>query len=440
MLTLILSRYVTLGVTEASLHSLTASSVAGKTNSILFSIDQYLNASENNSDQNIYYNIDRTLPVFADHTIEVDMNLNWSQHENYLYLHATDLHYSISNFDIGIKKLSWSSNLDFFHSQEWQQQLERNKLNPKTGGNLGFFYGMQGEGFNVDLMYSPFFLPTRGPDFKFVDGMAYTESPWFLLPPTEVPYDGDTFSTRYELQDIDYAEFLRQQSYAFNVTAFNSKDWTFNIGYANKPSPKLVTDLDFQANVSDPNVPIDVFVKPRVVRHQLISSQLSYNFSTQSRLTFGYLNETFDKDSGSSESETYMQPLDQDVFSLVFNHTNERYSLSLGGIWREGGRSRSVGELASALASQNLNYLYEQAIKLDFTYFQTWGWSLHTSMSYDFFQKGILTTASFQRTINNALLNVGFDALEPINASDESSFIYQYRNLDRVWAGVSYVF
>lgn len=411
-----------------------------KPNQILISIDQYLNASKNNSDQNIYYNIRRSLQWSDEQKFITDMNLNWSQHESYLYIHVSDLYYSLNNFSLGFKKLPWSTNLDFFHSSEWQQQMERNKLNPKTGGNFGFFYKAETENMSADFLFSPFFMPTRGPHFKFTNGQPVSDSPWFLTPPTEVPYDGEIFATRYQLEDIKYADFLKHQSYAFRFQAVDGPKWSFNFAYANKPSPKLVTDLDFQANVSDQNVPIDIFIRPRVVRHQLVSSELSYKFSEYSRFTMGYMNEAIDKQSVTSSSETFMQPLDQNVFSIVYSQTNERWGLSIGALWRDGGRSRSFGELASALASQNLNYLYEQAIKIDFSYFQTWGWTLHTSMSYDFLQKGLLTTASFQRTLNNTLITLGFDALEPINTSDEASFIYQYRNLDRVWAGVSYVF
>lgn len=435
MLSLLVTRHLTLGVSSAD---------TTKANTFLFSVDQYLNATENSSDQNIYYNINRTFNISPVQTARIDMNLNWSQNESYLYTHVENFYYGLSgidkNFNFGVKKLNWSSNLDNFNSPEWQQQMDRNKMHPLTGGNLGLFYNVQTQGFVIDLMYSPLFIPQRGPDVRFQNGQAITQSPWFLAPPSEVPYDGDTFSTRYELEDPDLSEFLREQTVAVKALAFNKDGLSLNMGYANKPSPRYVTDLDFQANVSDPSVPIDIFIRPRVVRHQLLSADLKYSFNEYRFLTLGYMNENFDDQSFTSESETFMQPLDQNVFTLVYSQKTPTYEVSLGGIYRDGGRSRSVGELASALVNQNLNYIYEQAVKFDFTYFKTWGWTVNASISYDFLQKGMLTSATLQRSFNQALINVGFDALEPIDATDESSFIYQYRNLDRVWAGVSYVF
>lgn len=452
MLSLILLQLLTLNAASAYPSGASNSNTAKKNsvnpslaaNALHFSLDQYLNTTENSSDQNIFYDMNRNYAITEHHRAVVNMHFNWSQNENYLYVQAENLYYSISgldkNLNVGIKKLSWSENLDMFNSPEWQQQLERYKLHPRTGGNLGLFYGLQTPGLFLDIMYSPFFIPNRGPDVEFASGQAVTQSPWFLTPPREVPYDGEIFSTRYELQDPDLNEFLREQTVAVKALAFDSKGLSLNIGYANKPSPRYVTDLDFQANVSNPNVPIDVSIRPRVVRHQLVSADLKYSFSGFSRFSLGYMNENFDNQSFSSESETFMQPLDQSVYTFVYGFETLTYGVTLGGIWRDGGRSRAVGELASALVNQNLNYIYEQAIKLDFSYFRTWGWTINGSVSYDFLQKGMLTSATLQRSVNNALINIGFDALEPINTDDQASFIYQYRNLDRVWAGVSYVF
>lgn len=429
---------------KVAISEMSVTSLKSSSSSLLFSIDQYLNTSENNSDQNIYYNANNTLNVSEGQQLTYDFNLNWTQNENYLYAHVEDFYYSIQSFgnplNIGFKKVNWAENLDYFQSPEWQQQLERNRLHPRTGGNLGLFYGFNFQNLKFDIQYSPFFIPTRGPDIQFENGRAVTESPWMIAPPDEVPYEGDNFPTRYSLENPDLSKFLREQSIAVRVLAYEGNDWILNLGYANKPSPKYVTDLDFQANISDPDVPIDISIRPRVVRHQLISSELTYKVSQNSKFTLGYMNENFDRESLISESQTFMQPLNQNVVSLIFSKKTERYSFGIGGIYRNGGRTDAIGELASALVNQNLNYIYEQAIKLDFTYFKTWGWTINTSVSYDFLQKGLLTSASLQRTFSNALLNIGFDALEPINATDEASFIYQYRNLDRVWAGVSYVF
>ncbi len=423
-----------------TLSSSSANSV--NSSSFLFSIDQYLNASENSSDQNIYYDLNRNFKMGSGQNLKAELNLNWSQNENYLYPHISDLYYGFrgNQFALGFKKLAWSENLDYFKSSEWQQQLERNKLHPKTGGNFGLYYETAIQNLKIDVMYSPYFIPSRGPDVDFKNGIAVSENPWFLLPPDEVPYEGDTFSTRYQIEDPDMSELLKQQSIAIKVNAVENKNWALNLAYANKPSPRLVTDLDFTANIADPDVPIDVFIKARAVRHQLISSDLSYLFSRNTKVTVGYLNENFDTQSLDSASETFMNPIDQNNYTVLVTHKTKIYELGVGGIYREGGRSSAEGELASALVNQNLNYIYERAVKIDFTYFRTWGWSLNTSFSYDFLQKGLLTSMLFQRQFSNAIINLGFDALEPLDASDQSSFVYQYRNLDRVWAGLSYVY
>lgn len=427
-------------VRSFTLSSSSASSV--NSSSFLFSIDQYLNATENNSDQNIYYDLNRNFKLGSGQNFKAELNLNWSQNENYLYPHISNLFYEFqgANFAVGFKKVNWSENLDYFKSPEWQQQLERNKLHPKTGGNLGFYYEASVQNLKIDVMYSPYFIPSRGPDIDFKNGVAVTENPWFLLPPDEVPYEGDTFSTRYQIKDPDMSDLLRQQSLAIKVNAVENKKWILNLAYANKPSPRLVTDLDFTANIAEPEVPIDVFINARAVRHQLLSTDLSYLFSRNTKVTVGYLNENFDTQSLSSVSETYMNPMDQNNYTLLITHKTKKFELGIGGIYRDGGRSIAEGELASALVNQNLNYIYEQAVKIDFTYLKTWGWSLNTSFSYDFLQKGLLTSMLFQRQFSNAIINLGFDALEPLDASDQSSFVYQYRNLDRVWAGLSYVF
>ncbi len=428
---LLIIRYVTLNVSSAT-----------TSNTLLFSIDQYLNTSENSSDQNLYYDLNQNFKLQGGQSAKVEINLNWSQNENYLYTHVSNLFYEFegSKFSLGFKKIEWSKTLDFFQSSEWQQQLERNKLRPKTGGNLGIFYNFDVRNLKVDIMYSPYFIPTRGPDVDFKNGAAVSQNPWFLKPPQDVPFKGDTFSTNYKLEDPNLADLLAEQTLAFKVNALEGKNWTLNLAYANKPSPKLVTDLDFTANIADPDVPIDVIIKSRAVRHELMSGDLSYLISQRTKATFGYLNENFASQSLNSKSETYMQPLDQNNFTFLISHTNEKYRLSVGGIYRNGGRSKSLGELASALVNQNINYIYEQAVKLDFTYFKAFSWTLNTSFSYDFLQKGFLTSATLQRQFSKSVINIGFDAIEPLDTSDQSSFVYQYRNLDRIWAGLSYVF
>lgn len=424
------------------LIGMTAQGGQGST-SLLLSADQYINATENSENQNLYLDINRNYTIVQNQSVILEANLNWSNTEDHLYTQVMNSYYSLRDrnhsIDVGVKKLSWSQNMDFFHSQEWQQQLSRNSLHPITGGNLGVFYGVTQKNYALNIMYSPYFIPSRGAATEFQNGNITSGNPWFLAPPESVPYEGEQIDTRYYLNNPDLRNFLKEQSFATN---FNLKEerWLLNVSYANKPSPKLLMDLDFTANVSQPEVPADVFINPRVARHQLISTDLSYLLNSKNSITLGYLNESFSNESFISKSVTYMTPNDQDVFTLVFTKSGSRYNLSLGGIYRQGGRSGAQGELASALVNQNVNYIFERAIKLDFTYFKTWGWSLNSSVSYDFLQKGLLTSVSLQRYIADAVLNLGFDALEPIRATDTSSFVYQYRNLDRVWAGVSCVF
>jgi hypothetical protein len=412
------------------------------------SLDQYINASENNSDQNIFLDLNKTYTIAGSQQLKMNLNLNWSQNENFLYAHVNDFYFNLGEQDrslvLGFKNLSWSQSLNFFNSPEWQQQLERYKLNPQTGGNLGVFYSYLGEQREIDLQYSPYFLPTRGPDINFENGQVLSQNPWFLAPPEQIPFEGDTFSTNYELKNPDMMDLLQQQTFAFKVKPYKNEKFDISLAYANKPSPRLVTDVDFKADVSDPTVPIDVFVRPRAVRHQPSQLEMSYKLKSRSNIKskvyFSYLNENFETQTESSLGQTYIQPNDQSVVSLFYMFEQKNYVFKFGAINRQGGGSKAIGELASTLVNQNLNYIYDQALKLDFTYFKAWGWSLNSSVSYDFAQRGVLTSGSLQRRVSQAILNIGFEALEPINATDESSFIYQYRNLDRIWAGVSYVF
>lgn len=421
--------------------SLSSANSISNSNKLLVSIDQYINTSENNSDQNIYYDVDKTFKVGSSQNVKVEMNLNWSQNENYLYPHLSNLYYEIKSAQLsfGLKRITWSETMDFFKSNEWQQQLERNKLNPRTGGNLGVFYSTQFQNLKFDVMYSPYFLPSRGPDIDFKNGLAESENPWFNKPPEEVPYAGNNLPTYYQIKEPDLSELLNQQSFALKLNAIENQKWILNMAYANKPSPKIVTDFNFSLKTIDSGR-VDVLIEARSVRHQLLSADLSYLISKNTKAMVAYMNERFEPQDLESTGQTFMNPNDQTNYSFLMTHKTKRYELSWGGILRNGGGSTFQGEIANALVNQNINYIYQRAIKFDFTYFKSWGWTLNTSFSYDFLQKGFLTSALFQRQISNAVVNFGFDALEPVDASDQSSFIYQYRNLDRVWAGISYVF
>lgn len=413
---------------------------------VSMSLDQYLNVSEAGmaSDQIVQASVNYQTPFWFQTFILSDVDAVWSGNEETLFYNIKNLNLNYGHYQkvtVGVLKKSWNKGLEYWGSSEWNPQMQRNRLQIQEGGMPGVYYRHRDRGWLLTLMYSPYFLPHTGPDYKFTGGNVVSHNPWFLSPPSSVPYEGEDFSTNYRLNDPSLSSFLNVPTYLASLEMTPSDKFTLQLSWANKANPHILTDLDFVADASQPDVPINVLVQPRIVRHQLLSAEASWQIRPKDKLRFSYLNESFDSPSFSTTNFTYQVPSDQNVFGVLLERERYRYNLAAGVLFRDGGDIGSIGELSSALVNQGVRHIYQRAIKTSVQLKKLWRWDARGSVAYDWEQKGFVVSAQFTRKINNkAQLQLGFDAIEPLNEAPESSFIYQYRNLDRIWAGVGYVF
>ncbi|MCO5113967.1 MAG: hypothetical protein M9899_07310 [Bdellovibrionaceae bacterium] len=410
------------------------------------SLDQYINVSESgqSSDQVVSAQLLRSSSFLFGTTYVMDADLLWSGNERALFYNIKNLNVSLGSIErliVGIHQEAWNEGLDFWGSSEWGPQMQRNKLRVGQGGLPGVFYKKQMEGLTFTAMYSPYFLPHMGPDYDFAGGNVISQSPWFLPPPETVPYEGESFQTNYSLDEPRIMSFLQVPAYGVAFEYWPNKELYLRMNWVRKANPHMLLDLNFTANASDPDVPIDVLVKPRIAEHELRSLEASWKVSKRTRLRASVLQEVFDQPRFDTHQFTYQTFTDQTVYSLILSQERYDYTYSLGVLVRDGGHLGSVGELSSALVHQGVRHIYQRAVKGTLGLKNLWSWEAEGSVAYDWTQRGFIATLNVKRSINkNTYIELGVDAIEPFKDAPEGSFIYQYRNLDRVWAGVAYVF
>lgn len=419
--------------------------VVGSTQ-LSLSLDQYLNVTDSstNNDQVISAQIKRGTTFIFGSQLFADTDLLWSGSEETLFYNINEMHLSFGRgetFLVGIHKEHWNSGLDFWGSSEWNPQMQRNKLRVQSGGLPGVFYKKPLGAVNFTAMYSPYFLPHQGPGYDFEGGAVKSASPWFLPPPDSVPYEGESFSTNYTLDKPNIADFLQAPAYAASLEWYAAKDVYVRMNWARKANPHILLDLNFTANATQPEVPIDVLVKPRIAEHELRSIETQWKMSERSSLSVSVLQEVFENENFNTHQFTYQVFQDQMLYSMIFNQERYNFDYSVGILIRDGGELGSVGELSTALVHQGVRHIYQRAIKTAVSLKNLWAWKAEGTLAYDWQQRGFIATLNLKRNINrNAYFELGVDAIEPMTHAPEESFIYQYRNLDRVWAGVGYVF
>lgn len=410
------------------------------------SLDQYLNVAETtqNSDQVVQAHLFGGSSFILGSVFYMDSDLIWSGNEDTFFYNIKNLNLSFGHLEkiiIGVHQESWNTSLEYWGSSEWNPQLQRNKLRVQDGGLPGIFYKRTARSWSVTAMYSPYFLPHSGPGYDFTGGNVVSYNPWFLSPPTSVPYEGQEFQTSYDLNEPRIADFLNVPAYMAALEFRPLKDLALRVNWARKANPHMLLDLNFTADATKPEVPIDVLVKPRIAEHDLKSIEAAWNVSQRSVVRASILRETFRNSSFNTDHFTYQLLQDQNVYSLVIEQQRPSYDLTLGVLYRDGGGLGSVGELSSALVHQSVRHIYQRAIKATLGMKNLWQWQAQGSVAYDWQQEGFIATLNVKRSVNqNAFFELGVDAIEPLSQAPEASFIYQYRNLDRVWAGVGYVF
>lgn len=412
------------------------------------SLDQYLNVSESgqNSDQVISAQLQKRSSFLMGSTSTIDTDLLWSGNERAVFYNIKDLnlswgHPQTQQLIVGVHQEPWNESLDYWGSSEWNPQMQRNRLRVQQGGLPGVFYKSVMGVVDVTAMYSPYFLPHMGPDYDFSGGYVQSQSPWFLPPPETVPYEGESFQTNYSLDKPKISSFLQVPAYGIGLGFHPASRMYMRLNWARKANPHMLLDLNFTANASDPEVPIDILVKPRIAEHELLSAEVSWKLNRRTHLQASVLRETFDQPDFDTHQFTYQTFTDQTVYSLILSQERYDYRYSMGVLVRDGGDLGSMGELSSALVHQGVRHIYQRAIKGTLALKHLWSWEAEGSVAYDWEQRGFTATLNVKRAMgNNMFIELGVDGIEPFKDAPEGSFIYQFRNLDRVWAGVAYAF
>ncbi len=364
----------------------------------------------------------------------------------------------------GRKVLTWSELDQDWNLGLWQPRWRWDYLKPKEFGFTGVFFEMKYPAFHFLAFVSPVFIPEHGAPIQNVNGQLRSGTRWFVSPPSEFEFKTQTTGITYDV-DFDEGKIVSQESFGFltQVGDLDQGVWA-RMAYANKPLNQLGFDIMRNSFVDETNI----YIRPRVLRHELTSMDLGYAHRYY-RVTVSYLFDSVKRDRVptqnsfktddhsarlfSNQEDVFYQDYDPvQVFStkikFPFSQLIDRY-FELKYFRAFGGESRTRGDglfVNTIQFDSRLDFNNAIGISLrerlgQIRYFPIFG---EISSLYDFDQKGSIISVLTHLEATYALQFLfGFDLLS-VETTDLDSrsngFIDRYKSNDRFFVGMKYVF
>jgi hypothetical protein len=239
------------------------------------------------------------------------------------YVKAPQLYYRQGAIDspyhvtVGRALFDWSHGDEFWNMGITQPIFKWNEARPETQGLTGLFLGgpIIKDALELNIFWSPLFIPTQGPSFEVSNGNLTSSNPWFNDPVEVLVLAGnERADLNYEIQYPNAIDVIDQTSYGARLsTPQNKKGFLFNAFYLNKPRNDLILPFEGALNLS--TFTGDISVIPRVARHQVTGADLGWNFARMKSVV-SWVNEA-DIDYDIPDGTTFPILPDQNIFSFV---------------------------------------------------------------------------------------------------------------------------
>lgn len=400
-------------------------------------------------------------------TSGIDVGAGKAVNLNYDYFALHEI-YSEWKSSSGVLSVGVGRKLQFWNQADrdwnlglWEPLFNHDGLRLRQQGLTGLFFGLETPNVQVMAFASPIFVPTMTPDIAENDGAITSESRWFRSLPSSQSIIGKETQLSYDLQIPAVAELINNPGYGARVRvgAVNAGPWA-SLAYARKAvnamSYRYDASLLTQASFLAPDAKAEIELNPVTHRHEIVSLDFGY----RKEVTAVGVSLVADRPEiksvanrlNSKGFETdYIQQQIRPVTLATFSLTSVLTALPKRIEWRldylKASTENSVdvdarGNEQSQLVPDRLQYTNAASISGTMPLSQ----KVRTTLRYlrEFDQLGSLVSLNLDYLASrNWLLNFGVDSLgvdDPEAQANDTRFLNRYRQNDRVFGGLTYVY
>lgn len=342
----------------------------------------------------------------------------------------------------------------------WSPTFSMDALRIQQQGLLGLHSKLAGKYVQASAYFSPIFIPTLTPEVADRNGAITSESRWFRSIPTEFDFLGKSTKLYYRLEIPDIQQLVTQPGGGLQLRVGQIDDgpWV-RAAYANKAMNSLFFKYDGTFRTSrERGGRGEIELQPIVHRHQVASADLGYKYAS-GEVVLSYVQDEPDLSpignglNRESLPTDFIQQSPAGVKATSFRW-DQKFSWPL---IRKPVQGRlaylkaevdptmdldSSGTEQSSLLPHRFNYT--NAVSAEAKTFLTSAWALGFKYLRDFDQRGSLWNAEVEyRSNSNWIAVFGGDTLGVDDASPanrDNRFLNYYRQNDRVYGGLTYVF
>lgn len=279
-----------------------------------------------------------------------------------------ELYYQQDQLILGRHLMVWSQGDEDWNLGLFQPQYRWNVLRPTSQSLTGISVNVgegAGEGWNLVIFGSPFFVPDQGAGYVLTDGRFQNVSPWFQSLPREIRLSGSDVVRRldYQIQVPQLEKIVFNPGYAlrFGFHDHNSPhQLSFALAY--KPMNMLSLGVDGWAEYQ---TRAPVYIEPSVIYHRLAAADYAYRWGDFD-FRAGLTSENSDSPRDQKTDLTYATYRPMVVTTTSLGYSARRWGGRLGLIRRQGGETETLGPKAAELADVFSDRLpYRDAVALE---------------------------------------------------------------------------
>lgn len=370
---------------------------------------------------------------------------------------------------LGRRLQHWNEADETWNLGLWQPTYATDSIRVHQQGLMGAHVALASNFVQVEAYGSPMFIPSISPDLADRDGEITSQSRWFRSIPTSLEFNGRPLQLYYRLSIPEIRRLVGQASAGAQVRLgrVDRGPW-LRVAAGDKPMNSLFFKYDANVRARESGAKSEVELVPVVHRHKILSADLGWQFENrtdskgdeiktavtlsmmQEQVVLG-ANENVTLVEGGAASDYYQQtPRPAKAASLVWDQPLRfpwlgpvQGQFSYLKVDVEPTRDLdSQGQVMTSLLPHRFNFT--NAVSLVGRARLSDRWATRLKYLRDFDQQGSLWSFAFEyQSLDHWVVTVGGDTLGPDDKSQgnvDTRFLNYYRQNDRVYGGLSYVF
>lgn len=367
---------------------------------------------------------------------------------------------SVYSLRIGRHVENWNAIDEDWNLGLWQPTFAMDALRIEQQGLTGLFAKGEGDRVQALVFYSPLFVPSTTPEIADREGEITSESRWFRSLPTTSQIMGRPTQLFFRLEIPEVRSLVSQSAWGGQIRVGDKQSgpWA-RVSYADKAMNSLFFKYDASLRTREASRSrAEIELRPLAHRHEVYGADMGFRYST-GEVVASYVHENPRLASVHNEPNReglmtdFIQQMPSSIRAAMLRWDQELHLpgtlVPLYGrisyLRAENDQTRDydqAGVEQSALLPYRLFYTHALSMEGRLPLSARWTGKLKYLREFD--QQGSVWNAELEyRSRSNWAVVLGGDVLGPDDASDSNNdtrFLNYYRQNDRIYGGLSYVF